>query len=351
MLLQDPFELTGEPLPRPYKRAVERAPDPPERDPAVLQLDLPERAVEIPEGLLITSATLSGRTPCLPFRHTSWAVDRARLLTAFQTTGQPANRVASFRDCGNTFWILQDNASPHDIKVVPHRCHDRFCIPCGNERVEDVRKNLSERLTDQPHRFVTLTIKSADEPLTDLLDHLLASFRRLRQAKWWRERVDGGCAFIEVTHNPGRDSWHPHLHIICTGKFLPKRELSKAWHVATVDSCIVKIKLIEDRHHVLNYVTKYVTKPLPKSVRYQPARLAECVTALKGRRLIITFGAWSRWKLTARDTIGNWTVLGQLHTLSNKAREGDQDAENILTSIYAIAALNDERVSTPPPDS
>lgn len=346
-----PFELTGDPLPRPYKRPLET--DPPPAPPADRKSSLvpPERRVEIQDGVLLTSKTLAGETPCMPFRHSGWAQDRARVLAALTDSGQPANRLASFSDCGRSFWVLQDRASPYDLKIVPHRCHDRFCEPCGHERVEDIRRNLSERLSEHPHRFLTLTIASTSEPLSELLTHLLESFRRLRQGKWWKEHVSGGAAFLEIKYNPARKRWHPHLHIVCTGKFMPQKVLSEQWKVASRGSYIVDIRLVRSRHELLQYATKYVTKPLPKSVRFQPALLRECIVALKGKRLIITFGSWAKWQLTARNTEGDWDCLGQLHTLQSKAYAGDEDAADAISILYQVAALNDDRTTPTQPDT
>lgn len=345
-----PFKLTGEPDNTRRPRPVAPVPPPTKSAVASTLLDPPETAVDVPDGLLLTSDTLDGRSPCLPFRHTSWRRDRTRVLAAMLATGQPSARTLSFDRCGSSFWILQQRASPHALKIVAHRCHDRFCTPCGHDRVEDIRRNLAEYLTDQPHRFLTLTVASKSEPLAELIDHLLDSFRRLRQAKWWRSHVLGGAAFLEIKHNPGQARWHPHLHIICTGKFMPQKVLSQQWQIASRGSYIVDIRLVRSRHELLQYATKYVTKPLPASVRNQPARLRECITALKGRRLIITFGAWARWRLTARPVDGNWVCLGSMPDLRIKAYAGDAAAADILTILAALAQYNDARKSRAPPD-
>lgn len=343
------FELTGDP---PWKRDKSRArpktaAKPPPSGPA--QLDPPERPVDIPDGLLLTSETLAGDAPCLPMRHTGWAKDRARIHDALASTDQPLRRIDSFDDCGHSFWVLQSKSPDRRLKIVAHRCHDRFCIPCGNERVEDIRRNLSVLLGNGRHRFLTLTIRSDAEPLTDLLDHLLASFRRLRQTTWWSQHVAGGAAFLEIKYNPGKKRWHPHLHCIVAGKFMPARKLSHLWQVASRGSFIVDIRLIHSKHEVLNYATRYVTKPLPRAVRQQPKQLAECVVALKGRRLIITFGEWHHWRLTQPETEGDWSCLGKSTDIYIRARLGESDdATDAWVIISDFAFVGDYAARDPP---
>lgn len=185
-------------------------------------------------------------------------------------------------------------------------------MPCARDRSSVIRQNLKRLLPKSRLRFLTLTLRSEGQPLTDLLDKLLKSFKRLRSRAFWRERVTAGLAVLEVKYIPETKRWHPHLHVLLAGKYLPQPMIKQAWLEITGDSYIVHIVPVNNKNAQIRYVTKYVTKPLDSIVVGQPALLAEAVDALHGRKLLHTFGAWARWKLLEPLTDKSWQHIGHL---------------------------------------
>lgn len=171
---------------------------------------------------------------------------------------------------------------------VPVPCGNRFCDICNQGRKNRIRSKLEWLVAhvDKPRGYsvkhVTLTCRNMDS-LSDMLDLLTQSFRKLRQRALWKNCVDGGAFVIEVTGNPG--DWHAHIHAVIMAKFLPWKQVVKAWKQIS-DSTGVYITRIPGKA-VVAYLTKYITK-----TDLSPEFQYEASSALKGRRLYQPFGSW-----------------------------------------------------------
>lgn len=269
-------------------------------------------------------------TPCESFRHSGWAYARARVYHALVRTTQPASRLRRFAECGNDCWVLKSLTEVGKYGLACNACNDRFCVPCAQTRARVVNHNLATRLGKEPMRFLTLTIRSVDLTLSEALDKLYTAFRGLQRRKLWTRAVKAGVAFLEVKRSADGQRWHPHLHVLTTGRFLPKVELQTAWRELTGDSFVVDIRFVRAIAIVQHYVAKYAGKPLPSDVMHQVEWLDEAVVALKGRRLILPFGDWHGLKLTERPKTDEWEVVGSLHVLGLRASRGDAEAESIV---------------------
>jgi hypothetical protein len=180
-------------------------------------------------------------------------------------------------------------------------------------------------------RFVTLTRRHSHAPLRDQIDAVYSAFSALRRRKWWKEHVTGGAAFLEVKLSDRDGLWHPHLHIILEGKFLPQRELAAEWLAVTMDSSIVDVRDCppSDHDRVASYVTKYVTKPASSEVFSDQEKLVEMMMAMKGRRLALTFASWRGLRLDDApdpEEKVEWIAVGSISNLASKARRGDEEA-------------------------
>lgn len=183
---------------------------------------------------------------------------------------------------------------------------------------------------------MTLTLKGDDTPLSAQLDRLYRSFRTLRADAWWDKHVTGGCSFLEVTLNPSTNQWHPHLHPIVEGGFLPQDVLSRKWLAITGNSPIVHIKEVPDILTIARYVAKYATKCLDDSVFKDADKLQELMIALAGRRFCLTFGNWRGWKLLDHTPVdmSQYKPAGSLNSIVRNASLGD---------AFAIRTLNATR--------
>lgn len=215
---------------------------------------------------------------------------RHRLIATFVSSDNESleKRAGKIRDC-----CAHPSIRAHEDGSTffsPARCRDRLCPLCARIAARQTSQRVKTVISrwDQC-RHLTLTLKSTDAPLTGQIDTLLASFRRLRQRRWWRDRVMGGIGTVEITFNEATEQWHPHLHLLLNGAYLPQAELSDRWSEVTNGSSIVHITAVHSRGDAATYVAKYVSKPSDVALLDQP-RAVELALALAGRRTVIAFG-------------------------------------------------------------
>jgi hypothetical protein len=267
------------------------------------------------------------------FRHSGWLPLRRRVQRAMVTSGQSLDRRLRFMSCGSTYHILQSIDDPSKHRLCANACHDRFCLPCANERARLVAYNVHEALPGTNTRFITLTLKSDDEPLTELLEKLYTSFKTLRTCSIWKTTQLGGVAFLEVKWNPRTNRWHPHFHILTHGKFIDQPKLSTAWKAITKDSWVCDVRQVKEAAHAVHYCTKYASKPFDRDLLANDDRLAEAMTALQGRRMILTFGDWKGIRVTAKPDKEQWTNIGTVAELARLAVDGDKATMQILITL------------------
>lgn len=282
------------------------------------------------------------------FRHRGWRDRRIRVAKALHRKQGRSSRLERFMDCGRNAWVDRTTAEPVRYRVRCDRCHDRLCVPCQAERAAVIRSNLKDLIGDNVVRFITLTLADTGTTLEAGISRLMSAFRRLRQRSFWDQFVEGGVGFLEVKWSQDRNRWHPHLHLIVTGKFLPQGLLSEHWKGVTGNSYIVDIRLVRDTRKVGHYVTKYVTKPINATIYDNPDRLSEAIDALHGRKLVIQFGAWKDARLTDVTTADEeWEAVAPLALLMRASASGNADASVILKRLRAGDA---DAAARPPPE-
>ncbi len=299
---------------------------------AVSQVHPPETDPQ-PGNVSLGAAIGRDERPTVRFRHSGWARHRQLVADALDRTGQSWNRRNAFIDCGSHAYVMRSIEDPTKHRIAGSCCHDRFCLPCAKGRAHTIAGNVLDFIRDVEIRFLTLTIKTDQQPLAWQIDKLYTAFRAIRRTKLWQCRVAGGVAFLEVKRSDRANRWHPHLHCLITGKFIDKRKLSKLWHAITGDSYIVDIQRPKDDEQVLSYVTKYASKPFNNTFINKPEWLDEAVTALAGRKLALTFGRWRGLKLSPIPDPGAWEYVAPLCDLLFKAGRNDPDALTILSSL------------------
>lgn len=267
------------------------------------------------------------------FRHSGWLHDRKRVFTALLEAFPHSTRTERFRNCGLNAWVIRSEDEPDRYAVVSSHCHDRFCRPCAAFRGRVIANNVAAFLDRREYRFVTFTIKTTDLTLKEGVDKLYRSFAAIRRSKLWTERVRGGCAVCEVKPKAGGAGWHPHLHCIVEGKYLPLKPLRKLWMKITGDSFIVDVVYGRSADDAARYVAKYIAKPFDDGTTRAPHRLLEAIVALHGRRLLTTFGTWRGARLTQWQPHGTWVRVCPLHELTRHAREGDPEARALLKHL------------------
>lgn len=282
------------------------------------------------------------------FRHGHWAARRARVYEALKGAGISARRLINFANCGATalVFVNQDNGQ---VELNASYCHDRFCQACGHTRAGRLQVALAARVPTARCLHVVLTLRSTDAPLKDQLDRLYKCGSKLRSRKWWKSRVAGGMASLELTRNASTGQWHPHLHCLVHADWLTQSALADEWQKVTGDSRVVHVSLVENSVAAIREVTKYVTKPVHRSIDFDHNNLVTLITALHGRHLVTTFGTWRSDPLIKDDPDaepGNWKLWGDLHELVRKAGQGDEWCKHALAFLSSKLPGRD-RVAAP----
>jgi len=279
------------------------------------------------------------------FRHSFWQQRRLATWRALSVAGVSKGRLARFGTCGSAAWVMECKTDSSIHRVVCSRCRDRFCEACASERRRLVANNLYRWLDKRfpvarshkariPVRFVTLTLKATDSPLSATLDRLQKCWCRLRRRKLFASSQKGGLCFLEVKRGKNSGYWHPHLHALVEGDYLSQKQLSRAWHEITGDSFVVHIEAIADAGKAAQYVTKYASKALDSSVWQDQDDLVIAIHALAGRRVFATFGSWSGLDLSKNPEDGlEWFAVISLAKLITAASNGDADASSLLRSL------------------
>ena len=280
------------------------------------------------------------------FRHSGWAPARRRVIAAMEELPEVSERrLGALKFCG---WdaFVQVHRHPltnavTEARVRSTKCHDRFCVPCSQERSSCIRSVLlTHMMQKQNLKLITLTLKASSDPLTKILDRIGKAFRILRNKPLWKKCLKGGCSIVETKIGKNSGEWHCHLHVIAEGKFIDQSLLADLWLDVTGDSRIVDVRPVGAKTGAVSYITKYVTKAADHSIVMSPRHLAEAIVAFTGRRLVSTFGTWRGLKLMERpedekceEPEGYWHDAGPLDAYIRAAGTGHEEAGLVLRLI------------------
>jgi len=268
------------------------------------------------------------------FRHAGWQ-HRRNLIHEALLHGpvSEATRIR-FDKCGSNAWLVQAADDPTRVKVRANRCRCRWCQPCMTERCRVVQANVRDACVGKDLRFLTLTLKASDDPLSTTVARLRGGFRKLRLSKQFRDWFRGGVYFLEVKLGSGSGRWHPHLHLLFEGGYIPHELIKRAWLEITGDSSIVWITRIRDSGHAAGYISKYAAKPIPSQLVHDSARLREAMEALHGVRMFNVFGNWIDLHLSdePRSDV-EWVPLMRLDEAITRALVGDRYCQRLIDSL------------------
>lgn len=232
--------------------------------------------------------------------------------------------------------ILRIDEHDERLHVSEGRCKSRHCPRCAAKRLGRLRlqiEDLCKQMDDT--RFITLTVRSNNRPLREQLKELRESFARLRRCGLWKGSVRGGLYTVEITYNRKKREWHPHIHAIVDGVFIPQALLSEAWEVASSGSTITHISRIPSRHTLAKYLTKYISKGMASDeIPYD--RLNEWIIALHGVRLFQAFGSLHGVKPADDEefvTLSSPRFICHLNPLAYCSIHGNSSAARLLTIL------------------
>lgn len=269
--------------------------------------------------------------------HQAHQAARQKILEALGPSYYKSHRrqAAAIEQCGNAARVYID---PDHGQVRPwlRRCKNRLCPFCAKGRQAKVAHQMNNLIAPMKHpRQIILTVKSKDRPLASQLTHLRHSFAKLRRIKPWKDRVAGGFYVVETTLNEDTSLWHPHLHIIYDGQYMPWKLLQNHWHRITNDSEIVWVQDVTDRHAIIGELTKYLGKP-QRVHTWPPMKIREYASAISGSQMYKAFGSLHGRKLD--DTDKQQDLSPNIYSVSiphlvHLANQGHDTAQRLVALI------------------
>jgi hypothetical protein len=195
------------------------------------------------------------------------------------------------RECHTRFWRMR--CSNRHKWCRPYRpCNLRICaFEARSRSLRAVRRYgpVIARLEEARHIVLAMPNVPAGE-LRRGCAELWRAFARLRRSKIWGW-VRGAIAALEVTYRERRREWHPHLHIVVDGPYLPWAWLLEAWRRASGagpgQSRTCWINRVDSG--TVRELLKYVTKAA--ALARHPDALEEFLSVTHRMRFVRTYGS------------------------------------------------------------
>jgi len=233
------------------------------------------------------------------------------------------------------------NRSTGAIRVGAQSCHLRHCPICTKSRELNIKTNVTSWLkTARFAKIVTFTLKHKDDSILEQLDKLYDAFRNIRRSNLMKKTCYGGVWFFQVKKSKDDHLWHPHIHCLVAGAYIPQKKLSQAWLKITGDSKIVDVRLVKNIETAAKDVARYAAKPCILS-KLSLDECLELAIAIDKRRLCGTWGQCRKLKLTASPEIDkeNWYRLASWSAVF----------ENLSVDENARAIMNAWKTGQPLP--
>lgn len=163
-------------------------------------------------------------------------------------------------------------------------------------------------------KMITLTLKHTDDPLQLQIKKLYDSFRKLRRRAYFQRLITGGVWFFQLKYYEGSEEWHPHIHCLVAGKFLPHARLKSLWHSITGDSYVVDIRPVKDIESASTEVARYATSPA--DIARMPIEQAiDVYYSTKGKRICGSWGTAKKVTLkpTPQDDGDMWVKVADFY--------------------------------------
>lgn len=264
--------------------------------------------------------------------HHKFRTERRHIINSLDDgDADDQKRANKLENCCATPMLAWSDTGTMQFRAI--RCKQRACPLCSLQRSQETAKRAERAVSemDRP-KLLTLTVRSTDEPLRDQLKTIRAWFRKLRNTKAWKSRVESGIYGIETTWNNNTQQWHPHIHVIIDSAYYEKQIIVNDWTEITNGSCIVDIRPCYSRKQAARYITKYVTKTSGLS-EWPPEQVREWTQAMHGQRLLATLGTLHGTNLSPKDENDKAELFPHLISISllqTKARQGCEAALRLV---------------------
>lgn len=225
-------------------------------------------------------------------------------------------RADNLRSCRTFAYFARHDVSAL-VKVISSACHLRWCPLCTTAKTSQISSSVSTWLKKaRGPKLMTLTLKHSSAPLGSQIKLLYESFRTLRHRTPFARAIRGGIWFFQLKWIPETDEWHPHIHCLMDGNYLPKQWLCDQWLEITNGSFIVDIKAVKSVEWAARHVARYCARPC--MLKDLPScRALEVVRTMHGKRMCGTWGSGKECDLGSIKSLDkhHWKSIGSWGTV------------------------------------
>lgn len=238
-------------------------------------------------------------------------------------------RLEQIRKC-RTFAFFAWHRPTGNIRVSSNSCRLRWCPICAHSKAKQITFELEKHIRNLRNpKFLTLTQKHSNAPLSHQITTLYGNFTKLRNSKFFKSKVSGGIWFFQIKKSDKTNQWHPHLHLLIDSEYMWQKDLSDLWLSITLTSKVVDIRAIRDVKKSAEYIARYSSRPSNLASLEENDRM-ELFKSLHGRRINGTFGNCRGLNLTSppKPDHSEYVNLGSFDTI-RKMIDKDISAKQI----------------------
>lgn len=202
---------------------------------------------------------------------------------------KPWSRSDKLKVCRSGHWFVRHEESA-EVRLATNACGLRWCPKCADARARYLAHNVGAwcETFDRP-KFLTLTLRHNNSPLSEQVTFLYKAFRKFRLLKHFRENVFGGIWGLHVIKSVNDGLWHIHLHCLIHANYYAHANYKRMWSMVAEGSNIVDIRSIDDAVGAAYDVAGYAACPYDMS-KNDTADNVTVYDALHGKRLCGTWG-------------------------------------------------------------
>lgn len=220
------------------------------------------------------------------------------------------NALERILHCGNFIQSVLTADSSAGKVVKANRCMNRFCPICLATRsrkqgfmlgvvLETLRENY-----DYKFLFLTLTVPNVQgNELVKELQKQYESLKRFIQRKQFKNISKGYVRKTEITYNPVRNDFHPHIHMLIAVEndyftrenYVKQDEWLEIWKKCKRDDSITQVHIKKANEESFRELSKYEAKDL-EFLNYGEEVFDVFYEALKGRKTLTFNGCFQEHK-------------------------------------------------------
>ena len=242
-------------------------------------------------------------------------VEKCYRLLAERDRGRHWEKYADrLRDCGVYLFFRVHEGGRLTVKHA-NSCCVRLCPVCAWRRSVKIRVHMRKILEQMEQEgkyaylMLTLTVPNIPgEELSGKLDEMMRAWSKLERTVPFQKAIKGWYRGLEITHNLGNDTYHPHFHCLLAVNpsyfrdrtYICHEDWLALWQRAMKDESITQVDIRkvkprqgDDAFKAVCEVTKYAAKTTDYVMPWDwemSCQIVEVLDRALHRRRLVAFG-------------------------------------------------------------